>query len=198
MSWKMAQVVKLIAGKDKIVRKVELHTEDAGDKLIKINRAIDSLYPLDLEAGHITRQFIPQKTGGTVTSTGRLLNQGSKGECKINSDRDLNPVTNDSPPKANLMCQVETPSDLTPGAEETSTTASQTITDVPSTGAEVLSPVVSEDTPDTNKALNEEVPEQLKEEPKLRVSKRTTRAGKSRARWKSDLSLDSQRAKQRT
>ena len=113
---------------------------DAADKLIKINRAIDSLYPLELEAGHIARKFIPQNTRGTVTSTGRLLYQGSKGECQMNSDQDLTPVTNDSPPKANLMCQAETPTDLTPGAEETSTTASQTRTDVPSTGAVVLAP----------------------------------------------------------
>ena len=140
MSWKKAQVVKLIEGKDKSVRKVELHTMDAENKLIKINRAIDNLYPLELEAGQIAREFIPQKTGGTVSSTGRLLNQGSKGECQINSEQDLTPVTNDSPTEANLMCQDEIPTDLTPGAEETCTTASQTRTEVPSTGDEECPP----------------------------------------------------------
>jgi hypothetical protein len=40
MSWKMAQVLKLISGKDTIVRKVELRMVDAADKLIKVNRAV--------------------------------------------------------------------------------------------------------------------------------------------------------------
>ena len=106
--------------------------------------------------------------------------------CQINSDQDLTFVTNDSPTKANLMCQDKTSTDLTPGVEETSTTASQTRTDVPSTGAEVLSPVVSVDTPETNIPSIEEVPVELEEEPNLRRSKRTTRAGTSHARRKSD------------
>jgi hypothetical protein len=84
-----------------------------------------------------------------------------------------------------MMCQVETPKDLTPGAEETGITASQTRTEVPSTGAEELSPAVSVDTADKN-ILIEELPKELEEEPKLRRSKRTTRAGTSRARRKSD------------
>jgi hypothetical protein len=84
-----------------------------------------------------------------------------------------------------MMCQVETPKDLTPGAEENCITVSQTRTEVPSTGAEELSPAVSVDTADTN-ILSEELPKELEEEPKLRRSKRTTRASTSRARWKSD------------
>jgi hypothetical protein len=107
------------------------------------------------------------------TETSILLDRRSW--CQINSVQDLTPVTKDS---SDMMCQAETPKDLTPRAEETGITVSQTRTEVPSTGAEELSPAVSVDTADTN-ILSEELPKELEEEPKLRRSKRSTRAGTS-------------------
>ena len=84
-----------------------------------------------------------------------------------------------------MMYQAETPKDLTPRAEEAEITVSQTRTEVPSTGAEELSPVVSVDTTDTVIA-SEELPKEREEEPKLRRSNRSTRAGTSRAQRNSD------------
>lgn len=77
------------------------------------------------------------------------------------------------------MCQEGTPKDSTPGGKETREAGHQERADVLSTGAKELGPAISEDTPDINDLINGEAPEEAEQEPKIRRSKRTTRAGTS-------------------
>ena len=46
--WPMGKVIRLLKGKDNIVRAVELRTHDKAGKSISIKRPIQRLYPLEI------------------------------------------------------------------------------------------------------------------------------------------------------
>ncbi len=77
--WKMAQITGITPGKDGIVRKVTLATIAKDGKKIEISRSIESLTPLEHEAGIIDREFMVPGPGDSITSSGHILAYTPKG-----------------------------------------------------------------------------------------------------------------------
>jgi hypothetical protein len=80
IEWPVGRVTEVVKGKDGKIRRVQLILMEKG-KPVETERAIQCLYPLEVEAGTIDADFSPTPSlyGDYVTSAGELWKQDSMG-----------------------------------------------------------------------------------------------------------------------
>lgn len=78
----MTQIIKVMTEKDGLVRHTKLATVSADGKRIEMNRSIENLTPLKLEAGVKDREYMVPGPGDSITPSGKILAYMPRGSVK--------------------------------------------------------------------------------------------------------------------